>query len=238
MISSAVSTRGPVSFAALLELDDELHVHRGLDARSRSARRRPGGRGRRRRTAGRPGDRPAGTRSPPRRSCCNRGCRRRRPTAPRSARNRPPAPRRCSRASAWRGTPGHGPGSSASRSRTVFALQVDVPGDERRAPLDDEVGVVRRSGRCARPSRASARRGRAGRRTSPSRGSAAPSSIGTTSASPGSAPSTKNGPVSGLNGSDRFTSFSSSPAESSVFVATASPGLIRFRTGWACENVR
>ncbi len=59
----------------------------------------------------------------------------------------------------------------------------------------------------------------------------------TTSMSPGSAPSTKNGPVSGLLRLATAVPFQSAPPASTVLVITRSPGLIRSATGWAPEKV-
>ena len=59
----------------------------------------------------------------------------------------------------------------------------------------------------------------------------------TISASPGSAPSTKKGPVRGFGGRAFTVPFSSRPLASSVLVATTSPGLILASTECARENV-
>src|SRR5262245_27641731 len=63
-------------------------------------------------------------------------------------------------------------------------------------------------------------------------------SIRTSNASPGSAPSTKNGPVSGLPCvAVRRTPVRSKPAESTVLVTTRSPGFTVKSTGCAAEKV-
>src|SRR5262252_2919753 len=59
----------------------------------------------------------------------------------------------------------------------------------------------------------------------------------TTSVSPGSAPSTKNGPVCGFGPCATVLPFQSTPPASTVFVITRSPGLTCSTGGCAADHV-